>query len=209
MFSTRPLYRCQTDSIESPLLEPAEISGSFITYQKDAKIQRDGKGVISSSFEFMRGIQKDEARLQVVISVNVSSLGGIGAIGAYINTVNDATLWGFPTRCVKLSGISFTRKLYGTCTFYYTLQYTFDCDYNGWDFTAVDEGTRVLGYSGTSTNPTHFVKWVDKEGNPGRVVLDGAGNAWTGGGVPGTRTFEFYNESDMLSLEGVPATIGD
>lgn len=212
-FTTRPLKRCQTDSIENPLLEPATISGTFNNMQREMSVDRNGQAIMTSSYERLRGkvAERDVGRAQVVIGYNVSTLGadGLATLGSILHIVNDSTMWNYPARCVKLSGISFERKLYGTCTYYYTVTYTFDCDWAGFDVLALDEGTRVLGYAGTGTNPTHFIQYKDKAGNPGRVILDGTGQAWDGVGDPGTVYIEHYDEANLLSLPGVPSTIGE
>lgn len=61
-----------------------------------------------------------------------------------INTVNSVPMWGFNARCVKLSKITWERKLYGTCYFYYTRHFTFDIKYDTHDRDIKDRGSKCL-----------------------------------------------------------------
>lgn len=206
-FSTRPLRRCQTTTIGDPLSEPAKISGSFLNYTEEATTDYLGNPLVSSSWEQLRGplVERDACRATVNIGLNVLTL-PLAGYTAMMNTLNDATLWGLAARCVKLSGVTFERNLYGTCSYYYTINYAFDIDFNTHDRELLDEGTRVLVGSGTLSNPLHFVAYKDLTGENSRVILDGAGNAWNGVGSPGTFLNQKYAESNLLLL-GIPASL--
>jgi hypothetical protein len=114
------------------------------------------------------------------------------AVTGMVDTLNDAELWGFPARCVKLSEASFEERWHGACEKYFTWNFTFDLRRETFDRYIADEGTKALnGHWDTSTgnwtlddingaapdrfNPSHFEKVQDKKGNYMRVVLDGAG----------------------------------
>lgn len=144
-FSTKPLRRCQDTEIEDPLLEPQGISGGFIKYTKEATRDRFGRLIRSSSHEVIRGpgVEFERNRPTVVIEQNVLFL-GLEDFSQQIDHVNDSLLWGCPPRCVKLSDISWKRKLYGVCNYYYTRVFTFDVDFETFDRDVPDEGTKVL-----------------------------------------------------------------
>lgn len=121
-----------------------------------------------------------------------------------VDTVNNDTLWGFPRRTIKLSSASWERKFQGECSVYYTRTLEFDINIHtdqitgeqssGWDKELADIGHKVLcghwsdakdawildePFTGAGSpdpqNPRHFIKFKDREGQPGEVVLDGAG----------------------------------
>ena len=228
-FSTKPLNRCGTATIEDPLDEPQKISGSFVKYTKEGTRDRWGAAIRSSSFEPFHGqqVEFDHNRPTVKISQNVASL-GLSTFAAMIDCVNDATLWGLPPRCVKLSNVSWERLLYGTCSYYYTRNFEFDCDYNSFDRFIIDEGNKVLNGQWNKTtkewellningappdpnNPLHFCKAVDFNNNPIRIPLNGAGLpiSTTGSGTGSNLTvleIEFYHEANFLSLN-IPSSL--
>jgi hypothetical protein len=230
-FSTKPLSRCQTSTISDPLSEPQQLSGSFTKYTKEATYNRFGAVIRSSSWEPFQGqqVEFDANRPTVKIGQNVTSL-GLSTFANMIDTVNDSTLWGMSRRCVKLSNVNWERKLYGTCTYYYTRTFEFDIDAKTFDRYVVDEGNKVLnghwdkltgnwtldkigGSAPDKNNPRHFIKAIDRAGNPIRLPLNGAGEPL---GIPQTGTgvgeslhqlkIEYYPESNFLSL-GIPSSL--
>ena len=228
-FTTKPMNRCNTDQIEDPLMEPQQISGSFSKYTKEGTRDRFGMAIRSSSFEPFHGqqVEFDHNRPTVKIGQNVVSL-ELSTFATMIDCVNDATLWGLPPRCVKLSNVSWERKLYGTCNYYYTRNFEFDCDYNTFDRFIIDEGNKVLNGQWNKTtkvwelinidgvppdpnNPLHFCKAVDFNNNPIRIPLNGAGLPLS---ISGTGTganlsvieIEFYPSVNFLTL-GIPSSL--
>lgn len=229
-FSTRPLRRCQDESIEDPLLEPQKVSGSFLTFSKEMARDKDGELFLNSSHEQIRGpqVEFDDGRHRVVISQNVPDL-QLALISSMLNTLNDDDLWGLTSRMIKLSGFSWERLLWGVCDYYYLRTFEFDVDYATFDRIVPDEGTMVLkGHwdpdeetptyvvdSGVDAdNPRHFIRYQDRQGNIARVLLDGSGlpaNASiltdTGTGTAtnpvATHTLQYYDESNFLLL-GIP-----
>ena len=226
-FSTVPLRRCQSSSIENPLNEPYKISGSFVKYTKEATLDKNGKPIRNSAFEVIRGksVERDFNRPTVSIERNVL-LNPLTTYAALVDHVNDSTLWGLSARKVKLSNVSWTRKLYGVCTFYYTVKYDFDIDWNTFDRVVIDEGTRVLqGHSPGSSlpeldpdernpltnkkyseTPEAFEAYKDVNGNNAKVILDGKGRPWDGEGNPGQRVNKLYPEANLMLL-GLPSVL--
>lgn len=232
-FSTRrDSKRCQDEGFEDPLLEPDRIGGSFIKYTKEVMKNRDGSRIKTSSHELIRGpqVEFDFNRPTVTIEQNVAVL-GLETFAPMIDTVNDATLWGLGPRKVKLSNVSWSREVFGTCDYYFIRTFEFDVDYNGFDREVLDEGTKVLNghwetdQTGTGTglgstwilddidgaapnadNPQHFVRYKDRNGENTRVVLNGAGEPLAGGS-PVYVDIEYYRESNFFDL-GIPSYLG-
>lgn len=233
LFTTKPLDRCQTTSIENPLNEPQKVGGSFVKYTKEVTTDRWGDAIKSSSHEMFRGpqVEFDHNRPTVWVEQNVASL-GLSTFAAMVDTVNDASLWGLSARCIKLSNVSWERLLYGVCTYYYKRRFEFDVDFDTFDRCITDEGTKVLRghWTNCDTNPTwvvetgmdkddprHFMRFKDCNDENARVLLNGSGEPL---GVLGTGTgtgtgtsdinptcidVEYYDESNFLSLN-IPAS---
>lgn len=223
-FSTRPLTRCQDTPVEDPLLEPQKVSGNFRNFTIEAVYDRNGNLIKSSSHEQIRGrqVEFDNNKPSVVVQQNVASL-GLSTFAQMIDTVNDGPMWGLPARCVKLSNAPWERKYYGTCNIYYTRTFEFDIDYDTFDRTVLDEGTKVLhGHWDTTTevwtldningsppsasNPTHFDRYKDKFGENTRTILDGAGKPITSVASAGQIDVEYYEESNFFTL-GIPTSL--
>jgi len=235
-FSTIIPKRCNTTTIDNPLLEPMGVSGSFVKYTKEAYLDKDGNAIKNSAHEMLRGsiVEFDYNRPTVQIKQNVATL-GLDVFSAMVDTVNDATLWGLGSRKIKLSNVSWERNYYGTCFAYYTRTFEFDIDFNTFDRVALDEGTKALGRLDTVTgtwdsttdfatgvalnpnNPLHFTRYKDKYGENARVILNGEGipiggdSSETGTGtagvdLPGEITIQKYAESNFLTL-GIPTSL--
>jgi hypothetical protein len=217
MFSTRPLKRCQDDSIENPLNEPDRVSGSFVKYLEEISKDRNGDAIKSSSHEMIRGaiVEFDNNRPMVNIEKTLLIL-PLSTFAPMVDTVNDAPLWGLLERMIKLDNVSWSRLLYGTCNFYYTVGYEFGIDYKTFDRVAMDEGTKCLiGWAPGSDaaqvaaipggNPiTDFEVYKDVNGENTRCVLDGTGKpVLAADGQPAEIDIEYYAESNLLSL-GIP-----
>lgn len=228
LFSTRPLSRCQDTSIEDPLSEPDRIGGSFVKYTKEVTKDRNGAALKSSSHEMLRGpiVEFDHNRPTVSIEKNLVTL-PLATFAPMVDTVNDAVLWGLPARTIKLSNVSWQRKLYGTCTFYYVVSYEFDVDYSTFDRIAMDEGVKCLaGHTAVDEagdgldpdgidpdtgaayklNPKRFVVYKDINGENTRCLLDGDGVPLKDGASPHEIDIEYYTESNFLTL-GIPSSL--
>lgn len=225
-YTTKPGKRCRDTSIEDPLLEPQKVSGSFIKKTKEVTQDRHGNTIKSSSHEIIRGpqVEFDSNNPTVRIEQNVASL-GLSTFAQMVDTVNNNTLWGLSSRKIKLSNVTWERKLYGVCNYYYTRSFDFDIDYNGFDKYPIDEGTKVLnGHWGDGTgtgsvsgwilddvdggapdpsNPSHFIRFKDRHDENAHVILNGAGLPLEDGDNPVPITVEYYRESNFLLL-GIP-----
>jgi hypothetical protein len=149
-----------------------------------------------------------------------------------IDTLNDATLWGLPKRCVKLSNVSWERKYYGSnfSNIYYMVRYEFDIDFETFDKEAVNVGTKCLmthspgeGIKDVSRrldplgedpeiaplkyyqNPKRFVVYKDEHGENTPCFLDAYGRPVAKASDALLKTVELYGESNLLLL-GIPST---
>ena len=203
-FSTKALTRCQDDQIENPLMEPFRISGGFANMTEEAAADRHGEALTSSSLEQYRGqgVEKDASRPNVQIGFNSAVL-PLSLASNFLHAINDGDLWGLPAKCVKFSNFRWSRKLYGTCSYYYTMDYEFDIRYENWDKKVLDEGTKVLKTDGDKTKPEDFRAYKDAAGENSRVLLNGEGAILTDLTMPYYHAFELYQEQNLLLL-GIP-----
>lgn len=206
-FSTKPMRRCNTTDIENPLSEPDRLSGSFLKENRSAAFDKNGDPILTSSLEWVRGEHTKRSFNQPTVKIERNVLTNpLSTFAPMVDTVNDATLWGMPKRSVKLANVSWARKLYGVCTYYYVVTYDFVIDYGTFDRYVLDEGTKVLACGGNKNNPQHFVQYKDINGENSYVILDGNGEPWDGTGTPGKVFIEFYDESNFLLL-GIPTSL--
>jgi hypothetical protein len=227
-FSTKPMKRCQDATIEDPLLEPDRLSGSFVKYTKEVTKDRFGAAIKTKSHEVFRGpqVEFDANRPVVTIEQNVANL-ELAVFTEMVDTLNDDVLWGLPARKIKLSNVSWERRLWGVCSYYYVRTFDFDVDFNGWDRSLLNEGTMALhGFINPSTgrwqtqasfgvngneapnpkNPMHFSRYKDANGENARVLLNLNGEPLGTGSEPYFFDLEYYNESNFLTL-GVPTVL--
>lgn len=221
-FSTKPFKRCQDQSIEDPLLEPAKISGGFSVRSKLFHTDKDGALIKTSSHE-MVSLEKDIGDPTVSIDINTASI-DLPTFVAAIHKLNDATLWGMAARKIKLTNASWTRNVYGVCSYYYTQHFEFEVRDDGWDESEVaDAGFRCLrGKWSTAdppvwaqdagvdqTDPSHFIvaKDPNDEQYSEKILLNGSGGRLVGTATPVfIPTVQLYGETNFLTL-GIPSSL--
>jgi len=220
-FSTKPYKRCQSQSIEDPLLEPARISGSFNSSPYTTLKDRNGDLIESSSHESI-AVEYDISDHIVVIEMNVASL-DIAELVEYNNTLNDAELWGVAARKIRLVNPTWTRNVYGTCNYYFTVHYEFAIRDKTWDETEIaDAGKRCIKGDWTEADPPvwtdsgldgsdigHFQVAKDPNGDieGSKILLDGTGSRLTDLDNPVfLDPIELYDEKNFLLL-GIPTDL--
>lgn len=224
-FSNKPLRRCQDTSIDDPLNEPMKISGSFTRYNKD-NVERDrfGNMIRSSSHEPVRGIQKPCNSPSVMIEFNQSYL-GLDIFSPMVSTVNDSDLWGLGPRKIMLANVTWSRLMFGSCSFYYNIKLEFEIRFEGWDLDDVlDKGFKVrkgqwLPPTGpwsakvwtpdtslSVNEPKNFVVWKDaKEENiPTATPLKNGDPLFDPADPQFLATIELLDESNFYLL-GIPS----
>lgn len=206
-FTTRPL-KTDTTSPDNPLLLPPDVSGSFVRYTKEAYRDKDGQFLRSSSHERFTGaaVERDYSNHQVSIKINYATL-PLATFLNYIHKVNNVSMWGLSARMVKLSNISWRKNYYGAnyANVYYEITFDFDIEFDTFDRYVLDEGTRVLKDGGNPNNPKDF-KLYTVEGQPGTVLLNGAGVAIDDVGDQFYFPFKLYQEANLLLLP-IPSSL--
>jgi len=211
VFSTKPFQRCQDTRIENPLLEPQKVSGSFIKATKEAKWDINGRAITSSSWEYYSGreIEVDDNRTTVRIEQNVGAL-GLPTFSWMQNAVNGHSLWGLLPNTVKLSNVSWERKVFGTCGYYYTRILEFDIRYSGWYLTLQDKGFKALK-SGVGVNPDPFdsddfehILDVYLNRTPVKMPLNGSGAVLNNGVNPVFFSWQVHPFANFFLL-GIPS----
>lgn len=220
-FSTKgkPGQRCQDTQVEDPLQEPPKIGGNFAQSQIEAVFDKDGTRIANVAREQIRGEQVKFYSSFPTVRVEINSLMlHMDLWAPMIQTVNDRALWGLPARFVRLDAVSWERKMYGTCCFYYTLAYDFVIDWSskdadgsliGWDRSVAEEGNYCLDGS-----------WGKDGSVEGKWVLKNT--AYTGcpalsGGEGGTNKAFYTRYRDksgsystvILDENGLPASSAD
>ena len=211
-YSNKPLTReqaekrrgCHEQQIEDPLLEPDRTSGGFQKKAKEATHNRDGSEILTSSHEVVRGpqVEFDESRPTVKVVQNRPLL-QFDLLCFLIDCLNDSSLWGFPPRWVKFSNCTWEEQYHGLCYRYYVRTLEFEVR-EDWDRNLRDEGTKVLNghwgdgeaegsgwvldaIDGETPDPddlSHFIRAIDRKGDPIRIILDGEGKPATRRGIP-------------------------
>lgn len=198
-FSTQPTTRNTSDRMEDPLLEPWKIRGSFNRSQKEAKEDRNGNLLLTSSMEFIRGLMRDVGGATVTLSKNFASL-PLASTTALRWHLNDGPMWGMARRCVKLAGFEFQQQKFGTFT-YWNCGYTFEVAFEGFDERVVDQGTRVLVEGGTLGNLVDYRPTTDGS----TVLLNGLGKRATSLGGVATAVPEVAPEANLFVI-GIPTS---
>lgn len=202
-FTTYPITRCMDFPIEEPLLEPWKVNGRFNREQEEARLDKNGLPILSSSFEQMRGITKDVSKPTVSVSGNVATL-DLALITSRIHTVNDSFLWGLEAGKIKFSDFSWQENFCQICYKYYTISYEFEIDWNGWNSREfVDMGSKELWHP--DADPTDARNFVHKQDGQGELEVFPLKDyrKWRGfvlDGYPDTIVPELYEESNFLDL---------
>lgn len=201
--TNRPTRDCATNGGDNPLTFPDRVQIRSINYQKEGVYDQFGEPMRNSAFEQYRGsqVEFDAHRLQVYIEQNAASL-ELDLVQSLMHHLNDASMWGFAPRTIKLSEFSAEPKYYTTCQKYWLRRFTFDIA-DDFDRCLLDEGTKVLR-GGWDRNPTsdtygqyvialdedgpfgrvsaedpkNFIRYKDWHGENTRVILNGRGIPW-------------------------------
>lgn len=218
-FTNKPVGRCSDTEVEDPLMEPDRIAGSFVKRVEEALQDRHGDLLKYSSHEPITGPQTefDHSYPTVVISQNVQDL-QLDLLAQCIDNVNSGSIWGLPSRTVKLSNVSWERVVFGQCGYFFTRTLEFEIDYRTFDREIFDMGSRALwgewddkGWSlkkignrmPDPDNPQHFRRYQDRAGNYTIAYLDGAGKPIENEADRVSKFLEYYQEIDFF-IFGVP-----
>lgn len=204
--TTKPRQDCIAEGTDNPLAVPDRIRVETINYNKEAVYDRFDQPILNSAWEQIRGhqVEFDNHRLRVYVEQNSAAL-DLDLIQSLMHHLNNAPLWGFPARTIKLSQFEGEPKYTGNCTKYHLRRLVFDIA-DDFDRCILDEGTKALRGKwdknpasltygqyvlGTfvnpftaavvrvdPNNPRDFVQYKDWEGQPTRVILNGNGRPY-------------------------------
>lgn len=187
-FTSRPLTQCSHFTFDSPLMEPDRVSGSFAERSIKATKDRNGNVIKNIAFETVE-IDEDKSFPTVRIEQNDSQL-RLSTFANMVNGVNQFPLWGLPKRTIKLANVTWERKAYSACFFFYKRVLEFHIDFRTWDRDDVPHtGTKALRGSweylpdsetyrwfksknAEVNNPQDYVVFKDQHGNATEVFLD-------------------------------------
>ena len=205
-FSTRPLHRCQDTAIDNPVMEPFRLGGGFFKTTKEATEDRDGNPLITSSKEVYRGplVEKEVSSPFITIGYNSATL-DLSLVSGLIDHLNDAPMWGLGAEQVMFTNYTWSRRLFGTCSFYYPLDMDFEVNQNGFTRRLLDEGTQYLAPGGDPTKQEDFIQYKDKQSENKRVLLNGSGGILQDITNPHYNEFDLNPTGNLLAL-GIPGT---
>jgi hypothetical protein len=208
VFSTRPLGRDGANRPQNPLLEPADISGTFAKYRKEALSDRDGKPITNSSKEIFKGnvVERDFSYPTVTIAKNFASV-PLGDIASFIDCVSSGPMWGLEANQVKLSNVRWQKLYYSVSSVYYKLTYEFDVNYDKFKCRPVDQGTRIYKGFGDPNDVSSYIVFTDSlDEIGGSFMLDGEGFILLDTDNPVSLEFDLYPEANLLLL-GIPSSL--
>lgn len=233
-FSTQAIEMQQPDIVEFPLDAPQKVSGSFTKFNFEVGLvygdTGEGEGLVTalqaaaaggprnkwlatSTHEPIRGVMVDKSRPTVRVEQNVPLL-ELGLFSPMVDTLNDAPLWGLDKRMIKLSNVTWERKLNDGYTFFYARILDFEVDFDTFDGTQPDWGTKavkgewVYGIwvpdgAADKDNPQDFNRFKDHHGENIKTFLDGNGNPVTNMSQAAEIDVIYYKESNFTLL-GIP-----
>jgi hypothetical protein len=207
LFTTRPFKRCADNDVGSPFAEPYRIGGSFNKLTKQGTHDRHGERIQNPAFEPFKGAltEFDDNRPTIEVGKNLMGL-PLSTFAPMVDTVNDSDMWGLPKRTIKLCTVRWSRAVYGTCSYYFPVDYGFEVNYNTWDRKIQNDSTKVLKDGGDPDTPEDYILATDKAGNPINVILNEDGTLWDGTGDAPTTDVEYYDEKNFFALD-LPTTL--
>lgn len=207
-FTTLPMERCNSTTIENPLNEPHTLSGGWVNKRVQDHQDRDGLPYASSTGEPLIGAEteKDDADWELIVGFNSLNI-PLATVNSLRHTLNNAPLWGLAAEKSKFSKYRFTRKLYGTCTYYYQNQMHFSIR-DDWAAYLADKGRMELITGGSASDPDDWRVAKDVYGeNKPLLRLDTDGKAIVSSSqTPSTITRNPYFTGNHLLL-GIPAIL--
>ena len=202
VFSTRPIKRCQDSKISDPLLEPHRVKGTFAQTMEEALADKDGDPIENTVKQRFTGpqVQIPRSRPVVEVEMNVAWI-NLAWMAEYADAVNSNVQWGQPIRTIKCTVGPWERVLYGTCSYYFVVRFTFELKYETWDLKLPNLANRVrVNASDPWTYKAH--KLVDEE-NSTTFVDATTGYATT---TANFLTFRVLKERDF-SIVGWPPSL--
>lgn len=218
-WSTKHSWRCNTFPVENPLLEPVHLSGDFVHETREVSVDKDDIPLRFPNWEPITGPMTETRLSYPTLNITFNSAGlPISTYVLLINKVNDTELWGLPPRCVRFVDAKWERKVYGSCSYYFTITYTFEINQNTFDNDIPAEGTReLIAFDADPNNPDNFKNCKTPDGENTVKQLDASGRPLKKTGVDGLGntiyqfpqaiiTPKIYKQGNLLLL-GIPSDI--
>lgn len=162
-FTTNPSKRRKDDRPNNPLAEPAKFSGGTITDKKPLLKDKNGKAILSTSHEPIYGLEQDDSRPSVRVSINSAVL--VSWAYSLLHTVNDSPLWGIPAGWVKLTTYTWEENWLGTGYKYFTNHYDFEIKKGGWKLEDIlNAGYKVLDGNWQYNTGNNEWDWITRAG---------------------------------------------
>lgn len=165
--TTKPTLDCVTAGREDPLSQPDRVRIEYINYTKEATYDRNGEPILNAAWEMLRGpqVEFDCHRIRVIIEQNVAAF-DIPLVSSLMHNLNDAEMWNFDPRYIKLSGAEGEPKYHTSCEKYWLRRLIFDVA-DDFDRCVLNEGTKVLrGDWDRNPNSNTYGQWVVARANP-------------------------------------------
>lgn len=153
-FTTKPTWRCNTNPIENPLMEPWDVNISYRHEQKEATeyweesgdppVYTEKKPLVMKNGERIKGsvVEIKVSHLSIELTKNYAYI-DVPLISSLLNKLNDTELWGVGKREILFADVRGERLAYGNCGFYWRMTFTFDINEDGFDPTIPWWGSRV------------------------------------------------------------------
>jgi len=209
-YTTKPLDRCQDERFENPLLEPAKVSGSFVSRMIAVTEDRHGDPLTNSASEpELPAPEIHDDTDTVIIEVNLPTAQfSLAQRGELRNKCNSVGMWGLPARTVLLMQWRWKPAYYGMCLKYIKCILEFGIDFEGWNHVRTDRGFRIKD----GVDADGFTIWrtlMDGRDQPLRnpQLLDGNGGLLADGANPVELKSEHVHQRDLTAIPRLPTTL--
>lgn len=191
---------------ENPTLEPIQISGSFVQFQKAIEKDIHGDPIETTAYEpFVPALEIDDCRDTLIISVNTPKINLLRR-AQFKNALNKEPRWGLPKHCWKLAQWRYSKRYYGKSNSYIHNEFEFHAnvdenkagDVIGWKREVLNQGYREL--HGLNERDKSQVILIKGEAPTRPVMLDENGEQLEANQDPYYREFDVYKERDYNLL---------
>lgn len=185
----------------NPLLKPIEVSWSTAQFERVAELDQDGNPIINSAGDFYDPpVTCDDSRPILSIKRNEATFNDTLA-DQYRDSINSDPFWNrSPYEC-KCHDIQASQSFDADFGWYWTLNYTFEFNDDGWRRKILDSGYRYQNTGGTLV-----LNAVDGKGTPVStpILLDGSGKKLADGADPIFNETKVYKERSFSGLNLTP-----
>lgn len=220
-FTTKPTWRCNTNPIENPLMEPWDVNISYRHEQKEATeywektgdppVYTKKKPLTMWNGERIKGsvVEIKVSHLSIELTKNYANI-DVPLISGLLNKVNDKEMWGVGPREVLFADVRGERLAYGNCGFYWRMTFVFDINEDGFDPTVPWWGSKVRkpGFTWPDLDPDNFEVPKNKKTNEplGICMLNFLGGLAPTEAAQHKEKYALYAQGNLLLL-GIPTDL--